>query len=234
MTQQNRPSARRRTILRAALLTGATAMTAPHLTSCSPGGDQPPSGRRRPSTSQTASVRVARPTVLLAYFSRAGENYYYGDRTTLKVGNTEVLAHKISDLIDCDVYRIEPADPYPESYDATVKRNVREQNADARPAIKGDLPSLDDYDTVLLGSPIWDVRAPMIMTTFTEQLDFTAKTVAPFTTHAMSGLGTTARDYSASCRGASFTDGLAVQGEKVEQADREVEVWLQRVGVKAA
>lgn len=234
MTQQNRPSARRRTILRAALLTGATATTAPHLTSCSPGSDQPPSDRRRPSTSQTASVPVARPKVLLAYFSRAGENYYYGGRTTLKVGNTEVLAHKISDLIDCDVYRIEPADPYPESYDATVKRNVREQNADARPAGKGDLPSLDDYDTVLLGSPIWNVRAPMIMTTFTERLDFTGKTVAPFTTHAMSGLGTTARDYSASCRGASFADGLAVQGEKVEQAARDVKAWLQRVGVKAS
>ena len=52
----------------------------------------------------------------------------------------------------------------------------------------------DGYDTVLLGSPIWNVRAPMIMTTFTEQLDFTGKTVVPFTTHAMSGLGTTVPD----------------------------------------
>ena len=33
------------------------------------------------------------------------------------------------------VHRIEAADPYPESYDATVTRNVREQNADARPTI---------------------------------------------------------------------------------------------------
>lgn len=74
----------------------------------------------------------------------------------------------------------------------------------------------------------------MIMTTFTERLDFTGKTVAPFTTHAMSGLGTTARDYSASCRGASFADGLAVQGEKVEQAARDVKAWLQHVGVKAS
>ncbi|WP_329331549.1 hypothetical protein OG866_02160 [Streptomyces sp. NBC_00663] len=104
--------------------------------------------------------------MLLAYFSRPGENYYYyGDRTTLKVGNTEVVARKIRDLIDCEVYRIEPADPYPESYDATVQRNNREQDADARPAIKGALPDLDGYGTVLLGSPIWSVRAPMIMTT---------------------------------------------------------------------
>ncbi|MFS8204344.1 flavodoxin (plasmid) [Streptomyces sp. CWNU-52B] len=169
--------------------------------------------------------------MLLAYFSRPGENYYYGDRTTLKVGNTEVLAHTVRYLVDCDIYRFEPVDPYPVSYDATVKRNVREQEADARPAIKGKLPDLDGYGTVLLGSPVWNVRAPMIMTTFTERLDFTSKTVVPFTTHAMSGLGTTARDYAASCRGATFADGLAVQGEEVDQADRDVRTWLQRLGL---
>jgi hypothetical protein len=30
--------------------------------------------------------------ILLAYFSRPGENYYYGGRRNLEVGNTEVLA----------------------------------------------------------------------------------------------------------------------------------------------
>ena len=57
---------------------------------------------------------------LLAFFSRAGENYYYGGRKDLQVGNTEALARMISELIDCDVHRIEAADPYPASYDATV------------------------------------------------------------------------------------------------------------------
>jgi hypothetical protein len=66
--------------------------------------------------------------VLLANFSRAGENYYYGGRTDLTVGNTEVLAGMIKDRLDCEVHRIEAADPYPESYDFTVARNVREQN----------------------------------------------------------------------------------------------------------
>ena len=35
--------------------------------------------------------------------------------------------------LDCDVHRIEAADPYPDDYEATVRRNVREQDADARP-----------------------------------------------------------------------------------------------------
>ncbi|TXS49827.1 hypothetical protein EAO75_14135, partial [Streptomyces sp. uw30] len=86
------------------------------------------------------------------------------------------------------------------------------------------------YDTVLLGSPIWNVRAPMIMTTFTERLDFTGKTVVPFTTHAMSGLGTTERDYTASCTGATLAEGLAVKGEEVGEAEGDIAAWLQRVG----
>ncbi|MEU8679391.1 flavodoxin [Streptomyces sp. NPDC048560] len=229
MNEQDRMTARRRTILRAALLTGVTAMAAPPLTSCSAANDQPAPDRPKTSAGPATSGR-ARGKVLLAFFSRPGENYY-GGRTDLKVGNTEVMARKIRDLISCDVYKIAPTDPYPDGYDATVKRNVREQEADARPAIRGSLPDLDPYDTVLLGSPIWNVRAPMIMTTLTEQLDFSGKTVIPFTTHAMSGLGTTARDYAASCRGANFADGLAVQGEEVAQADSAIKDWLERVGL---
>jgi hypothetical protein len=137
----------------------------------------------------------------------------------------------IAELIVCDVHRIEAADPYPASYDATVARNVREQNADARPAIADPLASIEQYDTVLLGSPIWNVRPPMIMTTFTQSYDFTGKAVHPFVTYAVSGLGSTERDYTASCPGAQIAPGLAVQGEEVTQHRAEVETWLRQAGL---
>jgi Aldo/keto reductase family/Flavodoxin len=95
----------------------------------------------------------------------------------------------ISRLVDCDVQRIEAADPYPDDYSSTVERNVREQDANARSAVANPLSSIERYDTVLLGSPIWNVQAPMIMSTFAESLVFTGKTIHPFTTYAMSGLG---------------------------------------------
>jgi hypothetical protein len=62
---------------------------------------------------------------------------------------------------------------------ATLARNVEEQQADVRPAIANPLASIDRYDTILLGSPIWNVRAPMIMSSFVERFDFAAKTVHP-------------------------------------------------------
>ncbi|GAA3220753.1 flavodoxin [Actinocorallia longicatena] len=166
--------------------------------------------------------------MLLAYFSRAGENYHFGGRRRLEVGNTEVLAGMIRDRIGCEVYRIEAADPYSDDYEETVARNVREQNTDARPKIARALPDLDGYPTVLPASPIWNVRAPMIMTTFAEGLDFTGRTVLPVTTYAMSGLGTTERDYTASCRGATIGEGLAVQGEKVSASGGDLDGWLRR------
>lgn len=66
----------------------------------------------------------------------------------------------------------------------------------AAPATANPLASIEHYDRVLLGSPIWSTRAPRIMMTFAEGLDFRAKTVFPFTTHAGSGLGGVVSDYT--------------------------------------
>jgi flavodoxin len=221
---------RRRSFLRATLVGFASVVIGAQLSGCSATSSSP-QGRADTPESGPAQPTSTGSNVLLVYFSRAGENYSYGGRTQLAVGNTEVLAGIISRLIGCDVYRIEPVDPYPDDYEETVARNVREQRADARPAIANPLASLAPYDTVLLGSPIWNVRVPMIMSTFVEGFDFTGKTVFPVTTYAMSGLGTTVRDYTASCRGATIGEGLAVRGEEVQEAGAAVEAWLQRINL---
>lgn len=206
---------------------GAAACSASAPSSSQPTSSQVPT--QLPAMGATEGPRQNAGRVRLAYFSRAGENYYYGDRIDLEVGNTEVLAGMIRELTGCDVHRIEAADPYPEDYEATVERNTREQDSSARPAIANPLPDLDQYDTVLLASGIWSNRAPMIMTTFTEGLDFTGKTVHPVTTYAMSRLGTTERDYYAnSCPGAVIGEGLAVRGEEVREARADLETWLGR------
>ena len=218
----------RRSFLRGALLSAAGMVVGTQMSSCSPSSSRLMGARTAQASPAPAP---SESKVLLAYFSRAGENYYYGGRTHLTVGNTEVLAGMIARLIGCDVHRIDPVDPYPEDYEETRERNVREQRADARPSIANPLDSIEGYDTVLLGSPIWNVRAPMIMTTFAEQFDFAGKTVFPLVTYAVSGLGSTVRDYAASCPGATIGEGLAVRGEEVGEAGAAVESWLRRIGL---
>ena len=230
--KQYRPS--RRAILQRGLLLGVGGWAAA-LTACSSPDNAPAARNPTTAPTQTPAATGENTTranrIMLAYFSRPGENYYYGGRRNLEVGNTEVLARMIAELIDCDVHRIDAADPYPASYDATVACNVAEQNADARPAIADPPASIEQYDTVLLGSPIWNVRPPMIMSTFAEAFDFTGKTVHPFVTYAVSGLGSTERDYTASCPGARIAPGLAVQGEEVVQHRTDVETWLRDAGL---
>jgi hypothetical protein len=133
--------------------------------------------------------------------------------------------------LECDVHRIEAGDLYPESYDETVARNVREQETNARPAIANALSSIGRYGTILLASPIWNVRAPMIMATFAERYDFSGKRVLPVTTHAMSALGTTPDGYAEWCTGARIGTGLAVRGEEVRSAGASVDAWLRRTGL---
>jgi flavodoxin len=228
MRHRNPLTLGRRTFLRGGLLGMAGAVIGAQMSGCAAS-----SPRHAEAGTEQALVAptVTGSKVLLAYFSRAGENYYYGGRTRLTVGNTEVLAGMISPRIACDVHRIEPADPYPDDYEATVARNVREQEANARPAIANPLAAIARYDTVLLGSPIWNVRPPMIMATFAEGFDFAGKAIFPFATYAVSGLGTAVRDYTASCPGATIGEGLAVRGEEVGDAGAAVEAWLRRIGL---
>ena len=211
----------RRGFLKSHLALGAGAVIGTQLAGCSSPGAPP----------NAAPAAASRSKVLLAYFSRAGENYHYGGRTHLEVGNTEVVAQMISSTVGFDVHKIEAADPYPESYQATVERNVREQDDDARPEIVGPLPAIETYDTVLLGSPIWNVRPPMIMRTFVEGIDWSGKTIYPFVTYAVSGIGSTIDDYTRLCPGATIGEGLAVRGEEVRDARADVITWLRSAGL---
>ena len=72
----------------------------------------------------------------------------------------------------------------------------------------------------------------MIMSTFTEGFDMRGKTVHPFTTYAMSGLGTTERDYAESCRGATIGEGQTrSRVRRSGETQPAVESWLRAIGL---
>lgn len=219
----------RRTLLSAG---GVAALTALCGCSPSPGGESAPSSASegRPERA-TTPPRTDDPGIVLVYFSRPGENYWEGGRRDLDVGNTKRLAQMIAERIDCDMYEIIAADPYPHAYDPTVERNVREQENDARPEIDSDFPDLSAYDAVMIGSPVWNTRAPMIMRTFLDRADaLTGMTVHPFLTYAV-GEGSVVDDYVELCPDADVRDGLAVRGEDVDGSGNAVDEWLRGNGL---
>ena len=126
---------------------------------------------------------------LIAYFSRAGENYFNGSIRSVPVGNTEIAAKKLRDITGADLFKIEPLHPYSDDYKECVAQARDEMQNDARPELKAYPETLDDYDTIYLGYPSYCGTMPMPVFTFLERYDFTGKTVIPFCTSTSSGLG---------------------------------------------
>jgi Flavodoxin len=81
---------------------------------------------------------------------------------------------------------------------------------------------LEAFDVVLLGGPVWNVGAPMIMHTLLEQWAMEGKTILPFVTYAVSGMGRVAEEYAALAPVATIGDGLAVRGEEARRRDSEL------------
>ena len=69
---------------------------------------------------------------LVVYFSRIGENSVNGQTQVIKKGFTEILAEKISASKGAPMFKIEPEEPYPFSYDECVKRSRREDETGER------------------------------------------------------------------------------------------------------
>ena len=58
---------------------------------------------------------------LVAYYSRADENYFGGTKKYIEVGNTEKVAIMIADMTGADLYKIDQMHPYSADYDTCIK-----------------------------------------------------------------------------------------------------------------
>ena len=86
-------------------------------------------------------------------------------------GTTKPLAEYAAEILGADLYEIVSEEPYTEADLAyyTKGRADREQNdPDSRPAISGSVDNMDQYETIVIGYPIWHGQAPRIISTFLE------------------------------------------------------------------
>lgn len=169
--------------------------------------------------------------ILIAYYSRRGENYAGGDTVDLVVGNTEVAAGMIQALTGGDLWRLETVQQYPVGYRETTDVAMQELRSKARPALLAVPDDIDAYDIVFLGYPNWWGTAPMPVFTFLEAFDFSGKTVVPFCTHEGSGMGRSESDVRETCPGARVADGLAIRGSGVGGAEADIRRWIEQTGL---
>lgn len=165
---------------------------------------------------------------LIAFFSRADENYFSGTLRVVPVGNTETVAKMLQEMTGADLFKIQPLLPYSKDYNECIAQAQDDQRRDARPELKEYPDSLDPYDTIYLGYPNYWGTMPMPVFTFLEHFDFTGKTIRPFCTHEGSGMGHSERDIRRLCPGAKVERGLAIHGGTVKYGEKELRKWCGR------
>ena len=134
---------------------------------------------------------------LVAYFSASGV--------------TGKAAKEIAAAIGADLYEIRPKEPYTEAdlnwMNPKSRSSVEMNDPASRPAIAGPAVDPAQYDTVLLGFPIWWYVEPRIVDTFLESHDFSGKTIIPFATSGGSGIEKAEQSLRARCPQAAWKAG---------------------------
>ncbi len=162
---------------------------------------------------------------LIAYFSRADENYFGGAMRYVKVGNTEIVCNDMKDMIDADMFKIEMKDPYSPVYMTCIEEAKKDLRANARPELISMPDSIDQYDTVILAYPNYWGTFPMAVATFIENFSFAGKTVLPLCTNEGSGMGHSESDLRKMMPGADIKKGLSITGSRAANASDSVKNW---------
>lgn len=147
-------------------------------------------------------------------------------------GSTKNLAEEIQRQTDADIYRIEPLIPYTDDYQTLAYQiSNREKEENARPALKDTLSTLNDYEIIFVGCPVWWFDAPMIIHSFLEckDYDFTGKTIVPFCTYATASYETL-NDIVNATPESEHLAGLGTRGSQSSYA-LVVRNWLNRIGI---
>ena len=141
--------------------------------------------------------------ILVAYFSASK--------------TTEHAAKEIAQAVGADLYEMCPDKAYTAAdlnwNDKTSRSTVEMNDPACRPKIAGTVEHMEQYDTVLIGFPIWWYVEPRIVDTFLESYDFSDKTVIPFATSGGSGIGGAEKSLREHCPKANWKPGKLVNSK---------------------
>lgn len=164
--------------------------------------------------------------MLIAYFSRAGENYVSGRIENLAIGNTEIAAKIIQRMTDADIFQIRMVHPYSENYMECIREAKEELETGRLPELADYPADIDAYDTIFLCYPNYWGTMPMPVWTFLKHLDLSGKKIMPLCTNEGSGMGRSEKDLKTLCPNSLIGKGLAVTGGRVTASEREIVEWV--------
>lgn len=163
-----------------------------------------------------AAPQATAKKTLIVYFSRTG--------------NTRTMAEQIKERTGGDLVEVVTVNPYPSDYNECTKQAARELEQNFRPKLRtAKIANLQDYDTVLIGYPVWWGRIPPALMTFLDENNLSGKKIAPFCTHGGSGMSGV-EDIRKLASGATILEGLAISGRDANPLERVAE-WIGKLGL---
>ena len=154
--------------------------------------------------------------ILVAVFSAGG--------VTRKVGK------EIADICDGSYFEIIPEEKYTSGdlnwMNKRSRSSLEMKDPSARPAIALKLVNMDEFDTIILGYPIWWGLAPRIIETFLESYDMEGKTIILFCTSGGSGVGNSDTELHKNISGnVKWKEGVQINRPN----EKAIRSWLEEV-----
>lgn len=148
-------------------------------------------------------------------------------------GNTKMIAKKIEEKLNCDILQIETVIPYSKDYDTVVNDEQNSEASNHLPEIKDININLNDYDEIILGTPVWWYRPVPAIRTFLTQNDLSGKTIKPFATNA-GWLGKTFKEIEKLCPNSDVKDEMNIVFESYSSnlvtSEKEIDNWIDKIG----
>ncbi|MBR1911506.1 MAG: flavodoxin [Treponema sp.] len=99
-------------------------------------------------------------------------------------GNVDFVAKKIAQELGADTLRLETVKEYPKSGLMKFFHGGKDVVAGVKPELKTQVPSLSDYDTVVIGCPVWASKPASPVSTFLDTVDLAGKKCFAFASSA--------------------------------------------------
>ena len=145
-------------------------------------------------------------------------------------GNTEEIAKRIKEKTGGALLKIDTVSPYVGDYNAVVEQGKREVEKKYLPPITVPDVALSDYDTVVIGTPVWWYTMAPAVKTFLSENRFDGKKVYPFATNG-GWVGHTFEDIQKDMPGAKVYKGLDIyySGSRLRTDGGKIDEWIKKI-----
>ena len=198
-------------------------MTAVLLAGCGSAGNTAAPAEEPAAPEETAAPEPAESEAPAEKETEGGTLVVYFSAT----GTTKGVAEKIAAVTGGDLFELTAAEPYSDAdldwHDSSSRSTAEQNDPSVRPALQDAPASLDGYDIIYLGFPIWWGEEPRIMDTFAESVSFEGKTVIPFCTSGSSPIGRSGENLEQLAGSGTWLKGQRFSGSVSED---ELKSWI--------